>query len=238
MLVFVLDLDGTVVGNISHQILLHEICKITKKKFNLVEFRQKLAKVILRPHVIDFLKRSNSEFFIYSAGSRTWVEFIIKQIEIVAKMKFNRPLFTRDECLTDYKKCLTSILPKIDKVLKKKYNQTFTPLIIDNNDVYIDNSNLLLCSTYDGYFAENLPSIIDISLYKKYYKEINRLLKTYLNIDIDTNNYKHFQYIYYTKYIQLLKAKKSNDTFFYKLERNLRNITEFNKDTISKIRHF
>lgn len=238
MLVFVLDLDGTVVGNISHQILLYEICKVTKKKFNLIEFRQKLLKTLLRPHVINFLKRENSEFFIYSAGSKVWVEFIVKQIEIVAKMRFNRPLFTRDDCLTDFKKCITTIQPKIDKVLKRKYNRTFTPLIIDNNDVYLNNQTLLLCPTYDGYVAENLPCLIDINLYKKYYLEINRLLKTYINIDINTTkiSYKHFQYVYYIKYIQWLKTKKSADTFFLKLERVLRSVSEFNKDNISRIR--
>ena len=220
------------------------------KKFNISEFRQKLAKTLIRPYVVDFLKRNDTEFFIYSAGTKVWVEFIIKQIEIITKIKFNRPLFTRDDCLTDFKKCINHIKPKIEKVMKRKYNIElikytpiiiynnninniekfiknkinfqyylgclpiltipkniynykivlggaahsviyskynrelikYTPIIIDNNDVYLDNSLLLLCPTYNSHVPENIPAIIDIITYKKYFREINRLLKTYLNI--------------------------------------------------------
>ena len=236
MLVFILDLDGTVVGNIANQAMLYEICKITHKKFNLIDFRQKLLKTLLRPYVIDFLRKPNSEFFVYSAGSKVWVEFIVKQIEIIAKMKFNRPLFTRQDCQDSSKKCYDSIKPKINKILKKKYNRTFTPLIIDNNNVYINDSNLIVCPTYDEYVVENIPTIIDSNTYKKYYKDINKLLKIYFDINLDTNSYKYFQYVFYSKYITLLKNKRKPDNFIYKLDKLITDISEFNMDNINYIK--
>lgn len=167
--VFLLDLDGTIVGDVSslvgEWILLQERDKKKMKIFKSFLIRQ-LHKGILRPHFSDFCAMvrkhlRNVEFFVYTASGTTWANFLIPCIEETCGIQFQRPFFTRKHCIYkdgDFKKTIHGILPEIFKKLKRKYPdlKNITQLeertcLIDNNDVLgkDERNKLIKCPTYE-----------------------------------------------------------------------------------------
>ena len=75
---------------------------------------------------MNYLKKNFSNYyvFIYTASDKEWAYKEINWIEKQNKdIKFNRPIFTRQECLKEdgkYSKSITRILPKIKKVDEKR----------------------------------------------------------------------------------------------------------------------
>lgn len=116
-----------------------------------------------------------AEFFIYSSGTKYYVDYNIKYLEKTFNIHFNRPLFTRDDCVYDEKnyttKSIISIYPRIFKALLSKYPLLSNAeiqkeiinnrnIIIDNNDVIWDDKNKWIkCPDY------NYKSVIDFTQY-------------------------------------------------------------------------
>jgi hypothetical protein len=173
--IFILDLDGTIIGNVIYQIGLYNICSLLKKnglkseglKFLPECYQSK--KLLLRPFFIDFmnyLKKNFSNYyvFIYTASDKEWAYKEINWIEKQNKdIKFNRPIFTRQECLKEdgkYSKSITRILPKIKKVVKQEISEE-NIIIIDDNNVYNDfQRNLLICPYYNRCLFYDMWSFI------------------------------------------------------------------------------
>ena len=168
--IIVLDIDGTLIGDITPQITLYDLyttLRTKELKMNMKDFMYKLKAGVIRPYLGKFMKKlhfsytGNIEYFIYTSAEKKWVHFLIPQIEKVIGIKFNKPLFTRDNCTLrngEYKKNLDSVLPKIVKTLTKKYGKMNTEsvrdriMVIDNNgSVYDDKDKpyVLVCPTYD-----------------------------------------------------------------------------------------
>jgi hypothetical protein len=232
-LVIIIDLDGTIIGDITQQIMSYELCKGLKKSgtkitYDVNDFRMKLKTGIVRPHFDSFMKSlsntMNLEFFIYTASEKTWADFVIKNIEATYNIKFNRPIFSREYCIysekdREYKKSLSLIRPALLKALKKKYSVSFTKqdissnvMIIDNNNVYNseDHKHLLLCPTYNYRVPENVPCIIKHDLYKSQYLVINSILKKYMSLS-SSMDYDTFQKEFYLYYISYMDTQMRNN---------------------------
>lgn len=251
--IVILDIDGTILGDVSPQILLYELSKIKELNIKITKkfIINRLKQGIIRKGFKSFIKNSkNIEFFIYTAADHRWAIFIVKCIEEVLNITFNKPIFSRNNCLiinNNLKKDINVIKEKIILSLSKKYNKPISLeniMMIDNTkDVYNTyNDNLLVCNTYNYRVIENLPFYIEEKLYDKYYKNINEIINLYYPMNITTTNYFDFQkqfYRYYIKYLDYIKKNNIKDNFFEILQNIIYNkrIYEFNLKSIDYIRN-
>lgn len=165
-LIFILDLDGTIIGDCTYQVILYnieEICRKYKIKSTSSDnilldcYRpdSKLMRPFFKYFITYILKHyPNSLFYIYTASEKAWAQKEISLIEKTHNFKFNRPIFTREDCIKDsygqYRKSVKKILPKIIRGNKKYNIQTNKILVVDNNATFIDYaSNFLLCPSYN-----------------------------------------------------------------------------------------
>lgn len=255
MLVLLLDIDGTLIGNISPQLMLWDMGSKIHLKPSIVKsaIQQSLKNGVVRPYFKEFfdgLSAHGVEFFIYTASEKHWAEYIVKQIEQAYNVKFNRPLFTRNNCTPcggDYTKHIHKVMPAIMRTLKRKHTYlTFKDLrnrviAVDNNQVYKDPRQLILCETYDMYLPENIPAIVSQTEYSKHHDVLHQLLHSYKFFMKKTSNYLKFQRHYYASYITYLTAalqlKQKPDTFFRVLKEIIvhRGIQTFTEDNIKLI---
>jgi len=261
-LIFIIDIDGTIIGDIKPQVMMYEmniaLKKVDKKinVFNVKDFQQKLQSGIIRPYFSKFIKKikenyTNAEFFIYTASEKQWATFLIPHIEKTLNIKINKPIFTRQHCTfinNSVQKSIKRITPEITRSLKKKYgiikNLEDKCLIIDNIAVYENNDShkLLLCPTYDFKLPENLPAIINEKIFTNHKDIIYSIINKYMNLP-SVNTYLEFQqmyYIYFVKYISnILKTNniQTRDKFFLYLLNIIlyKKITFFPPNTVTYI---
>ena len=229
-LTIVLDLDGTVVGDVTPQVIMYEIieqCKHdygkTTIKLPMNELHDQLQSGLIRPFFQQFVNDVSGqgvEFFVYTASEKKWAEFLVKQIEKVYNIRINRPIFTRDQCTyinKDYKKSLKTICPAVLKSINKRYATSFKEgdavnkiLVIDNREVYDLNdmkNNVLLCSTYNVAVPLNIPKFISATMYKQYKNVIQKILKKYFGDHLfGGESYQEFERDFYGIYFRLLSA--------------------------------
>ncbi len=233
-LIIVIDLDGTIIGDITPQIMTYELVKNFKLagyKFthDLVDLRSKLKNGLVRPYFEAFIssisKNIPVEFFIYTASEKSWAELVIRNIELTYNIKFNRPIFARQYCVysekdREYKKSLSLIRPSILKFLKRKYHISYTKhdleksiMIIDNTNVYHSNDqkHLIMCPTYNYKVPENIVSFIKHDQYKKHHLIINNSLSKYISL-INTSDYITFQRDFYRYYLSFIETQMKNNT--------------------------
>lgn len=256
-LIFILDLDNTIIGNCVYQSYIYILQKIQKKNGikiinnkNLVSSYKYNSKLI-RPYFLYFYTKiknlyPNSYIFIYTASETNWAKKEITLIEKGLNIKFSRPIFTRNDCIVnsngEYKKVISKILPKIKKITNIKDNL----IIIDNNNTFIDyNSNFILCKSYEYIYILDIWENINKDFYKhteltNYIVKLiknNKLCKYY---NSETISNKELEKIYkwkYKKYKKINKINKNhlNDKFWKILTDNIisNNFYKFNKDTVS-----
>ena len=261
-LVFILDLDGTIIGDCTYQSILFHVENIlrdnkikAKADTQLLESYRPDSKLV-RPffkYFIGCIKKyyPNSLIYVYTASEKSWAEKEIKLIEKTHGFKFNRPLFTRDDCIVDsfgnYRKSVKKILPNIVKSMKKVKISTSNIMVIDNNDVFIDyKSQFLHCPTYNH--------ILFCSVWEKIKKEymgimkIHEMIMTLVNTNkifkvphhsIKPTNGKlleqHHKWLYKKhKKINLLNKKYANDTFWKTLANAIieKKLTSFEKHNV------
>lgn len=222
-IVFVLDLDNTIIGNIEPQAREYELIKIINT--SLVQNNQRaipykksvlereLRGHIIRPHFARFVdninRYENIELFIYTASTKDWANFVVPVIEKCINYKFKRPLLTRDDMIRGEQKSIENVRPKIYKSLRKKYllksqDALTNILMIDNRrDVLLEKNMLVKCPDYEySYpidYLRNIP--------KKIVKQYQGVIENYLFL-----NYSQNIYDFYAKYYKSLN--KTNE--FYK----------------------
>jgi hypothetical protein len=244
-LVVLIDLDGTIIGDITPQIISYEVAKVLKKvhakySYDMHDLKTKLKNGLVRPYFEAFIKglqsnNPNVEFFIYTASEKTWAEFIIKQIEQALGIKFNRPILSRSFCINqdkEYKKSLSLVMPTLLKTFKKKYTIPYSKrdllsniLMIDNNNVYQhnDQKHLLLCPTYNYRIPENIVANIKLDTFKSNHSLLHSILKKYMSLS-NTNDFLTFQKEFYTYYVNYLSSitksnlRHTNDKFWLHLK--------------------
>jgi hypothetical protein len=268
--IFILDLDNTIIGDCKYQCELYSLLLALKKvkvKSTIVDEAiikaYKKKSKLIRPYFLTFINNikkyyPNSSIFIYTASQKDWA---VKEIEIIEKsldIKFERPLFTRDDCIMGgdmcYKKSIKKVLPKIITNLKKNKKQITDInnkiLIIDDKNTYIDfNDNLLICPAYNYILFDNIwEKIPKISLK---YDTIKNLLKSFIkyelispiNLSLYEYNMKKMKMMYkwlYTKCnaINEYNNNYENDKFWRKLTKILirNNIVKFDANTVKNIK--
>jgi len=280
--IFILDLDGTIIGDCSYQCDIYNIQEIIRKNIilkntniqlvNLAKYKTQcdknlehcynLQSKLLRPHFATFMSEMrkrfpNSFFFIYTASEKTWANKEILIIEKQNNIKFNRPIFTRDNCIKDsagnIKKSVNKILPQLLKALKipKTQAQAMAAagiinrlIIIDNNPTFIDyTDHLLLCPTYDYLKFHNLWENIPLEYAKitELRQFVSRLIaskKMYVkNNPTNSVILEKLHRWLYRKYKKVNKynSKYNNDSFWLNLATLIKhhNITVFNKKNIT-----
>lgn len=193
-LVLFIDIDGTLVGDVTPQVCEWEIIE-TVDKSKLPSFRCGLIDVLvhglLRPNVADFLtgmKRISPdiEFFVFTASDMRWANFLVPCIEKAIGIKFNRPIFTRNHCI-DQRKSLDCVLPHVLRRLKKQHpklsmkNMRERIALVDNNDVLVpcESHRCIKVPTYSfAYYTDILSKLAPRTIEKNHF-EIATILERY-----------------------------------------------------------
>lgn len=248
-LVFIIDLDNTIIGDISPQIteyfliksINNKLRKINKKtiSYKTALLEDDLKSYLIRPNFNKFVrnvnKYDNIELFIYTASRKDWANYIIKRIEKVLKFKFNKPIFTRDDLVIvnkHYKKSIEKIKPRIIKSLKNKYyiNDIKYLVLIDNlKNVLIEKNLLIKCPSYHYRHQINYLRMIPENIIKKYYI----IIEDKLDIKHSSNLYEFFSNYHklLNKHYNLTKQNQIflNDRYWFNfssvLKQNLSNMS-------------
>ena len=236
-IIVLLDIDGTVVGDVSSQVAEWEILKcVAPKKIPLFKKHliHALKRGLVRPYCADFLtgiksKTEHVEFFFYTASEDQWAKVLVPCIEAAAGITVNRPILSRRHCLfrdgTIYKS-FKQILPAVMPTLRKKYQgDDLTSkrllenmMLIDNNKVLHENkSQLILCPTYDATVTTDMIKQIDEEILEANLQIVGNILIKYgmVNKHYKFNGIHGFLAQYYATLSQIFRIHESpvNDTF-------------------------
>lgn len=257
--VFIIDLDGTIIGDCVYQCELYKIHLILRKlgvkvKINeVLESSYKEKTKLLRPYFSYFIQKirkhfPDTHFYIYTASEKKWGS---KEIEIIEKninFKFNRPLFTRMECMTVQSGSKVEYRKSIEMIKRKIKIKDPEIIVIDDKDVYIDNNNRLInCDCYNYKYFCNYWDYIPLSKIK------NKVFLNYLTTLIDSkrlnpsysqvtmkNKIEYYRWLY-DKCTELNKNNREykDDDFWLKLTNIIinNNITIMNDSAIRFIKN-
>lgn len=253
-LIVVLDWDGTIAGRVDFQSQRFAMQQHYKKFGMKGKVDAKVPKafqsdsMLIRPGFSKFIHDltefygGNIHFFVYTASERTWANKEIQWVEKAHGIKFQRPIFTRDDCTTDstgsYRKSIQHIYPRMlrsigksqlsrmykDEILKNRL------LIIDNNAVYTDTQDhLLICPHYNYMVFENLLEDIPVAILKhpQMVQYIYNLVNLGLvcpfyggKLDINQQMYKKYEWLALKcKHIAEENKVYSKDVFFKYLKK-------------------
>ena len=170
--IFIFDIDETIIGNITQQILEWQLLSIIDNslisKFDITE---DLNNGMLRPNFkefIDFInkKYKDVEIFVYTNSSFQWATYgIIPNIQKTINNKINKPYFTRNDSNSS-QKLLGNLYDSIIEQLISKYPS----LKLDKNKEFV--------------FKNQLVFIDDIKDNLKDYPQKQILCPAYNYIDI------------------------------------------------------
>ena len=225
--VILLDLDNTIQGNVLPQLQEYNLIEFLNSKNNSDSDKSKFKKItqskqhiindfikgnLLRPHFKRFIEKmrrrfSNAEFFVYTASENRWANYIVKILEAAIKVKINRKVFTRDDCIIDQSsgkvmKSIAHITPELFTILRKKYKLTKVNnkyefkhiFLIDNNYVLYEKEShhLIKCPDY------NHSAIIDqLRCLKQEYIESNYKIIGEFLFNIEFSSLIHFYSFHY-----------------------------------------
>ena len=234
-LVILIDLDGTMQGNVLPQIKEKEIVdfinklKSTSQRVNYKDMYlfSDMRKGLIRPYLQEALfeikkAHSNVEFFVYTASSDNWANFLLPKINRFLfdnKKIINKPFFTRKHCLINGKKHIEPLKPLIFNALKHKYpksnlNNIF---LIDNNYVLTkpEFNRLIYCPTYDMTILNCPLRNFNKGIIENYYKEL-----AFYMYRSRVRSVRDFLRLYYDKsvkeyiYLDNYNSKYKNDNYW------------------------
>lgn len=239
MLVFLIDLDGTIQGDVSSQVKEFQIINELRKQHNCKRIKhnkkgleEDLRKKLIRPEFqtfIDYIKTTtNIELYIYTASDKQWALYLIPVLEKIIDYKFNRPIFTRDDCMIDekktYYKSIKHVYPVIWRNSKKKYpslkKEALDIRLIDNNYVLkpFELDNLIKCSTYNyGVVCDPLRSL-PVDVIETHFKLLSTFLFHPMTNVSSVWLFKKYVYIKlhrkYRKQLSINKLEQVEDMFW------------------------
>jgi hypothetical protein len=213
-IVFLLDLDGTIQGNIMPQLqefdMINKINSaiIMKKKikYNISKLYSDMDNGLIRPFfknaILEIKKKHNNiEFFVYTASQNEWAIFILDKIfkHLFGNTKvINKPYFTRNHCLNNGYKSIEGVKQLIKTSLKKKYPKSNIDSIylVDNNLVLLPNemNKLIHCNTYDYVRIINPLRNLNNDVIEEHYKQLSIYL-----LNKQSSSYIHFNNQLFTK---------------------------------------
>lgn len=221
-LTVLLDIDGTIVGDVVNQLMIYEfieLCKKTDIKPPRYDMKQSLLDGLVRPYFKRFMDECaavGAEVFIYTAAEKQWANVLIGAIERTYKIKFNRPMFTRDHCKgTQRGKSVDYVMPRILRVYRKRLDSAITEkdvrsrlLIVDNSYVFDANStknHLVKCETYKRIVPENIPVLFkgDNEAFAQAASALFQVMRSGIPV---TGDFLEFQKHFYKRYVRELEA--------------------------------
>lgn len=255
-LVFFIDIDGTLIGDVTPQVCEWEIVEAIDKS-KITGFRNSLVDVLvnglLRPQIADFIigmkqRYDHVEFYVFTASDVRWANFVVPCIEKAIGFKFNRPIFTRENCI-DQKKSLDCIIPKVVRGLKKKYPKISMRMLrsrvalIDNNDVLVpcESHRCIRAPTYSFIYYNDVLSKLSLADIERGYITIATIMYKYGLIDSKVvHDPIKMRASYYTclgKKVHEEKNQHSKDYYWTKLFRILQalHFEDLKSSTIKKI---
>ena len=166
--VFILDMDATLVGDVKYILAYHELMKFVKdgckhKRLEGVECKlntniwnpDNIPSGFMRPQLKESLLRikeifPTAEFFVFSLGIKSYVHNCMKFIEKQTGIKFNRPFFTREDSSFTaeyrYLKDIHGYEKIIYDVLARKYpkckDETYQRKVSNERTIIIDDSEV------------------------------------------------------------------------------------------------
>lgn len=239
-LIMLLDIDGTIIGEILPQVMEWQLL-LEYKKESIRQFRSHLIETLkgalVRPGITTFMetitKNMHVEFFIYTASEHKWANFLVPCIEAAMGVTFNRPILTRNHLIVNQKsgvfqKSIAKNLPILNRSLKRSGHHPVTLnqcIMIDNNETLVEDemSRLVLCSTYKYILFQDVLRFIPFTTVQANLNEIAEQLKdnNMLPIVKKTLNIDNFIAHYYEKLGKSMalkyKSNKEKDKMWYVL---------------------
>jgi hypothetical protein len=270
-LLFFFDIDGTLVGDVSPLICMWEVAKRLNKA-GLASVKKEAASILegglLRPGTGALIrtirgKFRNSEIFVYTASDKKWAEFLVPCIEQVLDFKFNRPIFSRQNCIStsiDIRKSMKRILPNAVRTVKKN-NPSCEKLMhhhFQERMVLIDNSPVLIndemkkwipCPTYAFRGNFDVLKLLTEKEIRDNKDALIRILKSFKLFpnSINSCTFQQFRIIYYQTlsklitedYMKINTQGVLNDSYFERLGRALvdTDVQDFRKLTVKRIKY-
>jgi hypothetical protein len=218
--VLLLDLDGTIQGDISPQIQETNLLKALNLKQNSKFLKSDYTRGLLRPYFKDFIteifkSHANVELFVYTASEKKWAHQIVGVIESIIGRRFNRPIFTREDCkmTIEQHKSLAHVKPKILKSLRKKYDSVYSEemltgkmYLIDNNHVLKEKEYLLKCPTYNHAVLVDVLRNINMDKRIQHHKQISK----FCSLDISNNLWEMYKNVYLNLYEKSKQCRERN----------------------------
>jgi hypothetical protein len=196
-LILTVDLDGTLVGDVSHLVAEYELVDAVVKRggklrFDKARLVKQLRDGLLRPHVASFMHYirdnlpSRVELFVYTAGSKRWADMMVSAIEKVVGVTFNRPVLSRDQCVI-VDNCLQKSLLRVSHIiysrLQRKYG-LMSPRQVADRTILIDNTpgillsdkGLVHCPTYRFTAFHDVFAAVTRDVFLAYPAEVHSVL--------------------------------------------------------------
>lgn len=236
-LCILLDMDGTMIGNISPAVCEYDIIRtLEPKKLNVLrkELVSRLKYGPVRPHLEAFCKRVAAHgvhLFVYTASEDQWAKFLIPCIEKAIGFTFHRPYFTRSNCHMlpngDFRKSIENVAGIIFK--KVKHDGNGVPLsvtelkertiLIDNHpDILLskmEEKRLVTCPTYNYWYVYDVLSNLSIETLHARFHRASAIMKRYgmLPQDADASHmtFQQFMSKYYGHLSMLMKHSYSEN---------------------------
>lgn len=194
-LYIVIDVDGTLIGDVTPQVCEWELIKTYDSK-RIKQFKTSFCEILrnglLRPGFTTFvdhlrMNHADSQLFIYTSSERQWANFIVPCIEYVTGVTFVKPIFTRSHCIkvgNEYKKSLDKIAPIIyEKSNSKKSlaDMLSSLILIDNTNVILkqEEKSIVLCPTYKYVHLRDVTRLLDADILNKQYQSMMTVMESY-----------------------------------------------------------
>lgn len=254
--IFVFDIDRTIIGDVSYCTSESYLNSISRNKSkiknkNIEDYSNDLQNGLLRPYFIDFIffckkKYKPCIFYINTKSTTKWAHTIIKNIENVCKIKFSKPIFTREDTILSEKS-----LKSLVDLLSIKYNSTNE--IISNKLIFIDdlpsNTNTykerqIKCPSYNCLIYRDIYNNlldkygIDIMNNHIIEEEFIRYDIPYFNEKSNNPICKNKEYYELNKILQIkgteiINAECKDDDFFKILQEKLKDLSNKNIKNIN-----
>jgi len=214
---FIMDMDKTIIGESDMILGAHSLidfvrnCCKTNKIQDLpcpkaVKYQDLTIKEFIRPDAKNFFHKikenfPTAEFFIYSHGTKDYVDKMIPMLEKELDMQFARPIFTRNDCIQNERgKDMKTVMVHYDTMikslvnkypaLKDKKNQDLVIkeriLFIDDNDMVWDiKTKWIKCPHYSYKPIIDIQSYIDSKTIQ--HELVQSYIKAELNYFVITN---------------------------------------------------
>lgn len=198
-LAVVIDIDGTIIGEIMPQVVEWQLVAQYRKEF-MRQYKAYLVDALrtslTRPGLADMVNGLRAgfrdvEFFVYTASEHKWANVVVPCIEAALGIAFYRPVLTRNHMVVNpktgvYQKSLARVLPIINRAFKKKGYTAQVALeqciLVDNNPTLVpeEAGRLVLCPTYKYTLYQDALRFIPTTLVRENLEHIIQYL-----VDVD-----------------------------------------------------